>query len=98
MEQSASLTAEVDVTPFIALAKTALFIQEKDEDPFCDDNPDDFATLVGAARLGDKAAIGSGFWIGAHGGAVSPTCPVFESLQSDPIGFAASRSGLGSCD
>jgi len=45
--------------------------QEKDEDPFCDDNPHDFATLVGAARLGDKAEIGSGFWTGAHGVAVS---------------------------
>lgn len=27
--------------------------------------------VIGALRLGDKAAIGNGFWMSAHGGAVS---------------------------
>ena len=40
-------------------------------DPFCDDNPDEHGTVIGAARLGDKAAIGNGLWTTAHGGAVS---------------------------
>lgn len=46
-------------------------LQEKEADPFCDDDPDEHGTVIGAARLGDKAAIGNGLWTTAHGGAVS---------------------------
>lgn len=30
-----------------------------------------YGRLVAAARLGDKASIGNGYWMSAHGGAVS---------------------------
>ena len=55
------------------------FSQEKEADPFCDDDPDEHGTVIGAARLGDKAAIGNGLWTTAHGGAVS----CFSLLQSE---------------
>lgn len=29
-----------------------------------------YGSIVGAARLGDRASIGNGYWMSAHGGAV----------------------------
>ena len=31
---------------------------------------EDYGSIVGAARLGDRASIGNGYWMSAHGGAV----------------------------
>lgn len=41
-----------------------LFYREK-----CDDSAE-YGIVLGAVRLGDGAAIGTGFWLSAHGGAV----------------------------
>lgn len=35
---------------------------------------EDYGTVVGAVRLGEKASIGQGYWMTAHGGAVSCAC------------------------
>ena len=42
-----------------------LFYKEK-----MDGSEEKYGTVVGAVRLGEGAAIGSGFWLSAHGGAV----------------------------
>lgn len=42
-------------------------------------------TLVAAARLSDRASIGNGYWMTAHGGAVSVTYLDQMSISTLPL-------------
>ena len=43
-----------------------------------------YGTILGAARLGDRASIGNGYWMSAHGGAVRPRVQcLLDSMNSN---------------